>query len=160
RIFAGNFETLVPTEHGDQIQLVRFDGKVWHPPLDVTDAGLDIWRPTVAVDGKGVVWVAWSQQVSGDWDIFCRAYTPAANGERKAQWSESMRVTQSPGTDMNVVAATDSAGTVWLAWQGWRDGNFDILLASLANGAIAQKPTVISNSKANDWNPAIATDKR
>src|SRR5262249_39289033 len=131
RVLAGNFETLVPTGHGDQVLLQRFDGKVWQPPLEVTDPGLDVWRPTVAVDKQGAVTVAWSQQVNGNWDIYYRKYTPAAKDGGKGQWSDVVRLTDAPGTDFHVVAAADSGGTVWLAWQAWRDGHFTIQLAAL-----------------------------
>ena len=63
-----------------------------------------------------------------------------------------------PGTDFNVVAATDSSGVVWLAWQSWREDNFDVMLIAQADGHPWQEPRVLSKSKANDWNPAIAAD--
>src|SRR6516165_8565980 len=56
RLDAGNFETLVPKGNGDQIRLMHLDGNSWQPPIDVTDPGLDVWRPAIAVDGKGDVW--------------------------------------------------------------------------------------------------------
>ena len=65
-----------------------------------------------------------------------------------------------PGCDFQVVAATDSTGTVWLAWQAWRKDNFDILLAALADGHPWKEPRVVSDSKANDWSPAIAADSK
>jgi hypothetical protein len=158
RVKAGNFEELEPKGNGDQILLRRFDGKVWQPPLDVTGEGLRIWRPTVAVDGKGDVWVAWSQQIDGNWDIFYRRYTPPAKDGDAGKWSEIVRLTRAAGTDFHVVAATDAAGTVWLAWQAWRDNNFDILLSAPVEGHPWKEPRSISRSAANDWTPAIATD--
>jgi hypothetical protein len=160
RVLAGGFDALVPTGHGDRIRLMRFDGQVWQPPLDVTDSGLDVWRPTVAVDGKGGVVVAWSQQVNGDWEIFHRRYAPPSKDGAAGQWSNTVRLTQAPGSDFHVVAATDAAGVVWLAWQGWRKDNFEILLAALGEDHPAKTPKVISNSPANDWSPAIAADSR
>jgi hypothetical protein len=159
RVKAGNFEELEPKDNGDQILLRRFDGKVWHPPLDVTGEGLRIWRPTVAVDGKGDVWVAWSQQIDGDWEIFYRRYTPPKDGDA-GKWSEIVRLTRAAGSDFHVVAAADAAGTVWLAWQAWRDNNFDILLSAPVEGHPWKEPRSISRSAANDWTPAIAADSR
>ena len=124
---AGNFDDLVPKGNGDQVLLMHFNGKEWEPALEVSKPGIGAWRPTVAVDGKGVVWVAWSEQVDGDWEIFYRRYTPAKGGA-KGDWSEPTRLTNAPGSDFNVVAATDSTGAVWLAWQAWRNDNFEIML--------------------------------
>src|SRR5262249_45580229 len=151
-------EELVPSGNGDQVRLVHFDGKSWQPGLDVTDAGLSVWRPAVAVDGQGRVVVAWAQQIEGDWEIFYRRYAPAREGP--GQWSGAVRLTGSPGADFHVVAATDAAGVVWLAWQAWRKDNFDILAAALADNHPWKEPKVVSNSPANDWSPAIAADSK
>ncbi|HTU91531.1 MAG TPA: hypothetical protein VMF69_15720, partial [Gemmataceae bacterium] len=159
RVKTHNFEELEPKDNGDQILLRRFDGKVWHPPLDVTGEGLRVWRPTVAVDGNGDVWVAWSQQIDGDWEICYRRYTPPKDSGAGA-WSDIVRLTRIPGADFHVVAATDAAGTVWLAWQGWRNNNFDILLAATTEGHPWKEAHTISRSSANDWTPAIAADSR
>src|SRR5262249_6383721 len=70
------------------------------------------------------------------------------------------RLTNSPGSDFHVVAATDSSGVVWLAWQSWRKDNFEIVLAALAEGHAWSTPRVISSSKANDWSPSIAADSK
>lgn len=158
RVKAGSFETLETTGNGDQIMLMRFDGKAWQPALEVTGPGLSVWRPSVTVDGQGVVWVAWSQQVDGDWEIFHRRYTPPTEGNPAGTWSDTVRVTNARGSDYHVVATTDSTGTVWLAWQAWRGNNFDILLSAQAQGHAWKEPRTISTSKANDWSPAIAAD--
>ncbi len=77
----------------------------------------------MAVDGGGKVWVAWSQNFGGNWDIYRRSYDPAAE-----QWSPVEQMTTGPGADINVVSATDSQGNVWWAWQGRREKHFQIFL--------------------------------
>ena len=96
----GKFDSLVPRGNGDQVRLLQFDGKQWKAPLDVTEAGLDAWRPAVTVDGKGRVWVVWSQKSGEDWDLSARAYEPVTR-----RWSEVERVSAEPGADCNAVAA-------------------------------------------------------
>ena len=126
----GDFRTLAPTGNGDQIRLVKFDGHEWSVPMPVTEPLLDLWKPTVTVDGAGRVWVAWSQQVKGNWDIYRRSFDPAQN-----QWSAIQRVTSEPGSDVNVVSTTDSKGNPWWAWQGRRGKNFQIFLTGGADGS-------------------------
>lgn len=155
-----DFDRLVPKRHGDRIRLRRFDGKAWQAALSATDEGLDVWRPAVAVDGKGTVWVIWAQQVEGNWEIFRRGYTPGGAGGNEGTWSAAVRVTDAPGSDFHVVAATDAKGTVWLAWQGWREGNYDILVSAQEPGHPWEQPRAISQSSANDWGPAIAADAK
>ena len=152
------FDTLVPKGHGDQIRLMRFDGHEWHAEADVTEGGLDIWRPTVSVDGTGRLVVAWAQSVENDWDIFCRTFTPPKKPGTSGQWSQVMRVSDDRGSDFHVVSATDASGIVWLAWQGWRKDNFDIHLASITDGRPVASATPMANTEANEWSPAIAAD--
>jgi hypothetical protein len=152
------FDTLVPTRNGDQVRLRRFDGKTWHPPVNVTEGRLDVWRPTVAVDGKGTVWVAWAQQVDGDWEIFLRGYTPPGGEGGQGSWTRTERLTSSRGSDFHVVSTTDSKGAVWLAWQAFRDGDYEILAARLAEGGGVAETVRVSDSPANDWGPTIAAD--
>ena len=148
----GDYRTLAPAGNGDQIRLVKFDGRQWSVPMPVTDPLLDLWKPTVAVGGDGRVWVAWSQQVGGNWDVYRRSYDPA-----KDQWSAIEQVTSDPGSDINVVSTTDSSGNVWWAWQGRRGKHFQIFLAG---GAAAGQPIAVTEKAANHWSPAIAADSK
>src|SRR5262249_3190349 len=69
-----SFADFVPKGGGDQVRLLRFaDGQAGEP-IDVTSEGLDVWRPSVAVAGDGAVVVAWSENRSGNWDLFRRRY--------------------------------------------------------------------------------------
>ncbi|HWB01162.1 MAG TPA: hypothetical protein VG713_21885 [Pirellulales bacterium] len=157
RVLEGNFGPLQVAGNGDRVRLLSYDGRRWSKPLDVTDEKLDIWRPAIAVDGSGVVHVVWSQKASDDWNLFARQYDPAKKGA--AAWSKTRQLTQMAGSDFQVVATTDSAGKVWLAWQSWRGDNYEIVLSAIAPSGELDEPTVISKSKANDWNPSIAADK-
>jgi hypothetical protein len=143
---------LVPTKNGDRLYLRRYNGQSWAPPMAVTDGGLDLWRPTVAVDGRGDVVVVWAQQTNGNWDLYRRTYTPA-KGEGAGRWTEIVRLTDDPGADFHAVVATDAHGNVWVAWQAWRDDNYEILVTPVLEGA---RPRSLSSSRANDWSPAIA----
>jgi hypothetical protein len=147
----GDFSTFVPTGNGDQIWLVKFDGKEWSVPLTVTAPLLDLWKPSVTVGGAGQISVAWSQQTQGNWDIYRRSYDPARN-----QWSPIERVTSDPGADVNVVSTTDSTGKVWSAWQGRRGKHFQIFLT----GAAEEKSIAVTDQPANHWAPAIAADSK
>jgi hypothetical protein len=158
RFQAGAFEELEPTGNGDQIKLWRFDGHSWFPPLDVTGPGLDVWRPAVAVDGRGVVHVVWSQQDNGRWALWHRRYTSGANGG-PGQWDDPEKLADGGG-DISAVAATDSAGVPWVAWMARRDGAFGIHAAALADGHPWRTPRPLTTGKANHWSPAIAADAK
>lgn len=173
RVLTGNFDDLVPQGNGDQVRLKKFDGKEWSAPIDVTEPGLDIWRPSVTVAG-GRVHVSWAQQVEGQWHVFHRVYVPSAEG-KPGRWTEqAMQMSQSPGSDFNVVSTTAADGTVWLVWQSWNKGFFrnanrlQILAKSLhmkfgANekpAAVHTKGMHLTDAPTNHWSPALAADSR
>ncbi|HWE40094.1 MAG TPA: hypothetical protein VG406_26315, partial [Isosphaeraceae bacterium] len=150
------FADFAPRGGGDQIRLVHFaDGRPGEP-IDVTEPGLDVWRPAVAVDGEGRVIVAWSENKQGNFDIYRRIYDPA-----KKSWSDIKRLTTDPGADADVVLASDPKLGVWMAWQAWRDGQADIHLAAV-DGPDGGAPFRVTNAPGNEWSPslAIAADGR
>jgi hypothetical protein len=135
---------------GDQVFLLTYSKskRAWGEPVAVSAPKQDIMRTAVAVDGGGRVWVFWSANKDGNFDIYAKSY---AGG----RWSAEMRLTTDPGTDLNPVAVTDAAGRVWIAWQGFRNHNLEILAAA-QNGGGFTKETIVSFSPASDWDPAIA----
>jgi hypothetical protein len=147
-----SFADFVPQGGGDQIKLIRFSGGRAAAPIDVTEPGLDVWRPSVAVAGDGTVVVAWSESQGGNWDLYARRFDPAAGA-----WAERTRLTTNPGTDTDVVLATAADGSIWMAWQGFADGQADIWLADVAHPDGRQR---LTRSDANEWAPAIAADAR
>ena len=136
---------------GDQILLMHYSKsqRVWTGPFAVTNAGEDAMRTAVAIDGQGRAWVFYSTQRGGNFDIYARS------ARSDGTMSSEMRITSDPGTDIYPVAATDSGGRVWLAWQGFRNNNLEILV-SAQTGDTFSPEAIVSTSPASDWYPAIA----
>ncbi|MBI1356689.1 MAG: hypothetical protein GC160_20305 [Acidobacteria bacterium] len=144
-----SFESLRRPAGGDQALLREYSiaERSWGEPQPVSEKGQDIYKTAVAVDGEGRVWVVWSAQVKGNFDIYARV---RAGGS----WSAIQRVTEAAGPDLAPVATTASDGAVWIAWQGYRDG-FDAL-AARQDGKRFGPEQRVSTAAANDWAPAIA----
>ena len=142
-----SFESLRRPAGGDQVLLREYANGVWGRPLPVSEAGQDVYKTAVAADGDGRVWVVWSAQRNGDFDIYARY-------REDDSWSTVQRVTSAAGPDLTPVAATASDGAVWIAWQGYR-GNFETLAARQQGDRFGEEMRV-SSSGANDWAPAIA----
>jgi len=134
-----SFAPLARPTGGDQVKLMRYSKskRVWSIAEAVSPTGQDVMRTAVAVDGGGRVWVVWSAQRDGNFDLFARAPEGYA------------------GQDLNPVAATDSSGRVWIAWQAYRQGNLEILAAA-QDGARFGAAQRVSFSAASDWDPSIA----
>jgi hypothetical protein len=145
-----NFDFLARAPVGDQVMLSHFSktSSTWDPPVPVSEPSLDVMRTAVAVDGKKRVWVIWSANKNGNFDL----YAKYKDGE---QWSPEIRITDDPGSDLNPVATTDTRGRVWIAWQAFRNDNLDVL-AAVQSGDHFAKETRVSFSPRSDWDPAIA----
>jgi hypothetical protein len=148
RVTPNRFDLLALKPGGDQVLVKKWGNGAWSEPIAISQPGGDLWRPAIAVDGQGRPWVFWSSNESGNFEIFARSIE---NGKPGA----TVRITNSPGTDMDAVAATDSNGRVWVAWQGWRDGKASIFSA-VQNGNSFSGPAMAATSAGNEWNPAIA----
>ena len=146
----GRFDSLVAKNNGDRIRLLQYSAGTWRAVGAVTEAGRDVQRPAVVAEPGGV-WIVWSEQIDDNWDLYARRYDP-----QRAAFESTRRLTTAPGADFNAVAARDSQGRLWIGWQGWREGQFDIWLQELSPADAP--PIQISTSSRNDWNPAIAAD--
>ncbi len=159
---AGGFlATWVAYNAGANSVMVR-QGKAgaWTEPLRISDSRSDVYQTRIGRDGDPNskipgdlgLWVVWSNQVGGNFDLYARRY----DGN---QWARVERLTEAPGPDIHHVMATDSKGQIWLVWQGFRDGQSDIL-ARQFNGVQWSPEERISTSDADDWNPAVAADSK
>lgn len=133
---------------GDRIFLKRYLNGIWSPPVPITQAGGDLYRPAVALDGRGRAWVFWSANEKGNFDVWARLVD-------HLRPEATVRLSSAPGSDIDVVTATDSNGRVWVAWQGWRDGKAAIFAAT-QNGDTFSQPFTVASSEGNEWDPAIA----
>jgi hypothetical protein len=133
---------------GNQVMLLRLDCDRWAGPLPVTQAGQDAFRPAIAADKGGAVWVFWTAKRDGAWDLFARRLAGDA-------WSDELRLTRSAEPDVFPAACTDSRGRVWVAWQAFRGNNSDIL-ALCQEGDKFGAPMVVAEGPANQWSPAVA----
>lgn len=152
-----DFAKLKTPTGGDQILVRRFSGGTWGPAVAVTEAGADLYRPAIAIDGQGRPWVFWAQNIG--WPNGRANFEILASVIQNSKATVKLQLSNDPGSDIDPVAATDSTGKVWVAWQGWRNGRAAIF-AAVENGDKFSAPAAVSKSSANEWNPAIAADRR
>jgi hypothetical protein len=127
-------------------------------PIAVTEQGTDIYRSALAVASDGTLWIFWSQNKNyqpfpnnpmANFDIYARSFKAGNLGE-------IIRISESKENDIWPVAATDSTGKVWIAWQGARGGAFKILARRQDGGGFGPE-IVVSTQARNCWAPAICT---
>src|SRR5262245_34169750 len=107
----------------DDVAIRQYRDGVWRNLLWVPGTSGDSFMPHVAVDAKNRVWVVWSQQVRGNWDLYARRFDGA-----NQTWGPLERLTSDPLPDINPRLASDGKGKFALAWQGFRGKNSNIFL--------------------------------
>ncbi len=135
----------------DEIRLAKYD-RGWRTFTRVPGVSGDVWRPQLALDGHGRLWVVWSQQVDGNFDLYARALD-----ESQDRWLELVRLSTHPNPDFDHYLATDSKGGLWVVWQGFHGDNSDIFLRH-HDGSAWGEQVQITDHPANDWEPRVAVD--
>ncbi len=106
-------------------------GAGWTAPVRVNDdlAG-EQWMPSLSVDVKGALHMAWMDGRTGAWNV---EYANSTDGGR--HWGTNLRVTTAetplsfvrPGDYLGL--ATDANGTAYVAWTDGRGGSLEIYFA-------------------------------
>ncbi|MFQ6002212.1 MAG: dockerin type I domain-containing protein [Candidatus Zixiibacteriota bacterium] len=124
-----------------------YDGS-WSSRMTVTSDLHDDCDPVVVADTSGKIWVAWSTNRNGNWDIYSVYYD---NGD----WSALIPITTDPDDDLASTITRDGSGNIWIAWHSWRDGNANIY-TRYNDGAGWSAPVQISSDPNNDIMPNLA----
>jgi hypothetical protein len=157
-----DFNESLSAPGGDQLFARRRDAAsgAWSTPIALTATGRDLYKPAIAIDGKGRAWVFYSENASyappknntpgpvPDFELWVRPVSGDTPGT-------AIRISKAAGADVFPSATTDAAGRVWVTWQGWRDGRAAIF-AAMQNGDGFGAPMTVASSKGNEWNPVIA----
>lgn len=134
----------------DQVFLRRYAGGKWGERVTVSDKPADIFMSGVSA-ARGSATVVWSERDGGNWRLKSRVFGAAGLGATET-------LTNSDGGNLFHRVTTDSKGNAHVVYQSWRRGRSDIYLRSSARGKW-QNEIKLSDSPANDWNPAVAVDR-
>ena len=84
-------------------------GSAWSPEEKVSTSPANDWKPAIAADGSGRVYVAWDSYDKGNYDVLMRRWDDGA-------WSDIIPVADTPKFEAHVTLACDNDGRVWAAW--------------------------------------------
>ena len=143
-----DFNELKEPPGGDQVMLARYSRGKWAEPIAVSEPRGDLFKTAVAIDGSKRVWVFWSENKGGNFDLHARVVEDGKAGK-------TTRLSSDAGPDITPVATTDSQGRVWVAWQAFRNGRSQIRAAYQKATGFSEE-IVVASSASNEWNPAIA----
>ncbi len=134
-------------DRADRILLRTQTNGVWSKTEEITPRPTDIFRCALVSTSGSDLRIFWTQRDGEVWNLWTRA---RVNG----RWQTAERLT-STGTNNFLRAVAGRDGSVYVAWQSFRNGQSDIYLRAFSSGA--WKPELrVSESAANDWEPAVA----
>ena len=143
----------------DDVVIRHYQGGAWGTLQWVPGTSGDAWHPQTAVDASNRVWVVWTQQLNGNWDLYARRFDPA-----RQEWSALERLTNDPLPDLNPRLASNGKGQFALVWQGFRAtaggrSSSDVFLKRF-DGEKWSTDTRVTRTDANEWDPAVAIDSK
>lgn len=130
-----------------EIMASYFSGINWSSSIRVTSDTADNCDPAIVADQDGKVWIAWSSNRDGDWNIYSVYYD--------GTWLTPTAVTTHSADDLDATMAVDKSGKVWLAWQSYRDGDANVY-ASCNDGSGWSFPFQITSDPADDISPSFS----
>jgi hypothetical protein len=146
-----DFKAYWKPEFGDQLLVKSYKNGKWSAPLAVTGAKEDLARCAVSATAQGDVWVVYSAQRQGNFDLYARKIDP--QGKLHAE----TRLTTNPGADLTPVMTTDAQGNPWVACQSWNEkGQAGIDVYRCVQGDWMNVTRIQGEQGENCWHPAIA----
>ncbi len=109
----------------------------------------EFFRPALVGGPKGRMYLAVSVRSGDTWAI-------GVLTSRDGEWG-GIETISTGGPNVAVRAAVDSAGDLWVTWQGYRDGRSRILARTFAGG-IWEAEIEVSRNTRNAWEPSLAAD--
>ncbi|MBI3696302.1 MAG: hypothetical protein HY238_15880 [Acidobacteria bacterium] len=109
----------------------NYDGKAWSRVEALTTGKSNNLFHRLAADPRGNLHLVWQAARGGRSDIFLKSLV----GDR---WSNELNLSDpkrdARANDWNPAVAADRAGTVWVAWDSYAGGNYNILLRPVRAG--------------------------
>ncbi|HUG91280.1 MAG TPA: hypothetical protein VML55_10625 [Planctomycetaceae bacterium] len=125
------------------------DGERWGETVRLTtDPKPDI-NPHVATDRQGNIHVVWQAHPENSGDVqYCRF-----DGR---EWSKPLAVTSDEESDWYPHVAVDQGGTAWIAFDSYRNGDYDVFLTSVASDGTLGQVIPIATSTFYEAHASVA----
>jgi hypothetical protein len=154
---SGGKVTVIWSEHQGEdwhLKARQYDGTSFGPVEDVTGgAGKSLFH-RVATDPKGGVHVAYQKWAGGHSNIFLRS-------KQNGKWSPELLISDpsrdARANDWDAAVAAGNDGSVWVAWDGYATGNYEVYMRRVASGA-AQPIMRVTHSPRFHAHPSLAVD--
>lgn len=103
-------------------------------------------------DGQGGLWAVWQgSEDQRQFDIYARYWHPQRG------WQAVQRLSQSPANDWEPQVAAGPGGRIWVAWDTYERGNYDLCLRMAEKGTWGPV-RLLTDSPAFEVRPSLAVD--
>ena len=126
--------------------------EAWGRMVRLTDHDLPDINPRLADDGKGRLALVWQGFRGKHANIYLKTYS-AGNG-----WSPDVQITGRPANEWEPAAAFDSKGTIWVAYDSYKNGNYDVYLTGVRNGKITVPELAVAATGRFESRATVAVD--
>jgi hypothetical protein len=162
--FKGFFD---PT-FGDQLLVKYFRNGKWSDPFSVTGKSEDLMRCAIAAEGDGTIWVTYSANRQGKFNLYATPIKPMHKPDDKDNPTPKVGVEQlvmdGATPALSPVLSTDQAGNVHGAFQYWHNsGDTTIELIRCEKGKCSVVPIKAPEARRDEktnpvrwWHPTIA----
>ena len=128
--------------------------QAWGPLIRLTDHSLPDVNPRLATDRKGRLALVWQGFRGKHSNIYLKTYS-ASDG-----WSDEVQITGRPANEWEPAAAFDSGGMIWVAYDSYKNGNYDVYLTGVKNGKITVSELAVAETGRFEARATIAVDKQ
>ncbi len=159
-----------PDQTVDVSEVVHFDGSGSYDPDGLLEIGANIqvndlgagsgWQtsPVIGADDSGNVFAAWEDYRDGTYDIYFSRFPSGGTG-----FGTDIKVNDDVGSarQSRPSMAIGSDGKIHVAWEDYRNNNWDIYYANSSDVGLSFGSNVLaSNENTTEWqnNPSIAVD--
>ena len=140
----------------------RFDpaSQSWSTLRRLTHHPLPDINPRVGSDANGriaVVWQGFRGQAS---NIYLRTIGVTEPSRYREDWSPALAVTDRGANEWDPAVAIDSAGTAWVAYDSYKNGNYNVYLTGVRNGLAAGPEIAIAETARFEARATVAVDRQ
>jgi hypothetical protein len=127
-------------------------GATWSEPTRLTKTSGTDTDVALAKAPDGKVWMAWQSWENGKAQIRL--------GVVGGQDTRSQRVSQGTGNEWSPAIAVDAKGNVFVAYDTYQAGNYDVHMSRFGPNGAAGETIVVASSPRYEARPALAIDPR
>lgn len=140
----------------------RFDpaGQSWGTLQRLTDHPLPDINPRVGSDGKGRIAVVWQGFRNRASNIYLRVIGGRESSSYRDDWSPAVAVTDRASNEWDPAVAIDSSGTAWVAYDSYKNGNYDVYLTGVRPDLAVGAEIAIAETARFEARATVAVDRQ